>query len=69
MEALKIEDSLLLAVSCSGLKVSSDANLPNSGLFSNLYKMAVKNPVAKNEKRFVKVSQSEPFIPAGRPPK
>jgi hypothetical protein len=62
--------SLLLAIRCVGLVPSAKSLTQNSGLLSNLYKSATgARNNAKNEKRTVKLSQSEPFKPSGRPPK
>lgn len=60
---------LLLIVRCIGLGVSSKTSFKNVGLWNSLYMKATGKGTTKNEKRVVKISQSEPYKPAGRPSK
>lgn len=55
------DGSLLVSVRCLGLGISSKSPLPTAGLFSNLYVSMTKNPNVKNEKKYVKIEQSEHF--------
>lgn len=51
-----------------GLHVSSSAVFKSIGKLANLIVYATSN-VVKNEKRYIKLSQSAPFKPNGRPPR
>lgn len=61
-------ETLLLAITCVSLGISSKTVFNNIGLLTNLYVRATKSPVVKNERRWIKLAQSDPFPTAGRPP-
>ena len=71
MESHLVKDeSMLVVVRCVGLGISSKTEFHNQGILSNLYFMAVGKHTLKNEKRYIKISQSAPYKgPTGRPPK
>ena len=70
MEGYDFETEVLrLVVKCVGLKVDAKAITKHGSMFSNVLMKVSGNLVAKNEKRVIKISQSEPFKPGGRPPK
>jgi hypothetical protein len=58
-----------LVLKCLGLKGNVKAITKNAGMFANLMMKVSGNQTAKHEKRVIKLSQSEPFKPGGRPPK
>lgn len=60
-------ETYLLAIRCVSLAISSKTVFNNIGLLTNLYVRATKSPAVKNERRWIKLSQSEPFDIAGRP--
>ena len=64
-----IDNETLLIIRCVGLAVSPKAAFKNVGMLSNIFKLATGVKSATNEKRTVKISQSAPFKPNGRPPK
>jgi hypothetical protein len=55
------DGSLLVSVRCLGLGISSKSPLPTAGLFSNLYVSWSKNPNVKNEKKYVRIEQSDHY--------
>eukprot|EP00981_Chlorochromonas_danica_P002888 scaffold579_cov146-Ochromonas_danica.AAC.6 len=61
------DETYLLAIRCVSLAISSKTVFNNIGLLTNLYVRATKSPAVKNERRWIKLSQSEPFDIAGRP--
>lgn len=61
--------SLSVAVRCLGLRVNPKASFQHVGVLNSLYLRYTNQGQPKNEKRYIKVSQSEPFKPTGRPPK
>ena len=56
------DGSLLVSVRCLGLGISSKSPLPKAGLFSNLYVSLTKSPTVKNEKKYVRIEQSDHFL-------
>ena len=63
-----VDNETLLVVRCIGLTVSPKVSFKNVGVLSNMFLRATGN-TSKNEKRILKISQSAPFRPNGRPPK
>eukprot|EP01038_Epipyxis_sp_PR26KG_P010041 gene10041-13499_t len=61
-------NGVLLAVNCIGLKVANKAFQSSLGSLSGLYMRLAGSSEPKNEKRTIKISQSEPYKPTGRPP-
>lgn len=59
--------SVLLSVYCLGLNLAK-TTFSGIGSLSKLYVLAT-NPTVKNEKRYIKISQSDPFRINGRPSK
>ncbi|RYG96982.1 hypothetical protein EON65_53545 [archaeon] len=57
----------LLAIRCISLGVPPKTVFSNAGLLTNLYIRATKTPTVKNEKRVIKIFQSESFPVGGRP--
>ena len=64
-----MDNETLLVLRCVGLTVSPKAAFKNVGVFSNIFMRATGTKTATNEKRTMKLSQSAPFKPNGRPPK
>ena len=62
-------DLTRIVIKCMGLVVNVKAITKHFGMFSNLLMKVSGNHVPKHEKRVIKLSQSEPFKPGGRPPK
>jgi hypothetical protein len=65
----KENDVIRLAVRCFGLILSKDAKFRSGGLtgaFSNMFSSKNANS-NREEKRQIKISQSESFQPGGRP--
>ena len=62
-------DVTRVVIKCLGLKVNVKAITKNAGMFSNLIRTFSGRQIPKYEKRIIKLSQSEPFKPGGRPPK
>jgi hypothetical protein len=54
---------ILVSVRCLGLGLSSKSSLPSAGLLSGLYVSWSKNPNVKNEKKLVRIEQSDHFQP------
>lgn len=59
-------NSIYISVRCIGLNVSSKTQFPNVGLLSNLYLRTISSNV-KNERKQIRISQSDHFRPGGRP--
>jgi hypothetical protein len=62
-------ETTFVVIRCVSLKVNGKAITKHAGMFSNILMKVSGSTVAKNEKRIIKLSQSEPFKPTGRPPK
>jgi hypothetical protein len=66
---LSVDNETLLAIRCVGLNVSPKTTFKNVGVLSNIFLRATGAKNATNEKRTLKLSQSAPYRPGGRPPK
>ncbi len=64
----KFSDVNYLIIRCTRQTVPGNATF-NLGALKKLYVMTVSSQASKKEKRIIRVSQSVPFIPHGRPPK
>lgn len=61
--------NIRLVVRCYGLILSKDAKFRNGGGISNMFSnmFTTNNSSNRSEKRQIRISQSEPFQPGGRP--